>query len=152
MSLAQLKDNKCSNFQFIALYKAEGLEENTDGILGLSPHKNEEKRKLHYLWALKDNGIIDKAIVSFSIASLDMNDSPYALFGGIKPSQIVGGKEGLTKFASYPNFLGTWALEGKGLYYDGKSLSETEISFPAIIDTGTSQMSVPPRVFSELQD
>jgi hypothetical protein len=38
----------------LALYKAEGLEENTDGILGLSPHKNDEKRKLHYLWALKD--------------------------------------------------------------------------------------------------
>jgi len=58
----------------LALYKAEGMEENTDGILGLSPHKNEEKRKLHYLWALKDNGIIDKAMVSFSVATSDMQD------------------------------------------------------------------------------
>jgi len=77
------------------LYKADGLEENTDGILGLSPHKDGEKRKLHYLWALKDSGIIDKAIVSFSISSMDMNEQAYALFGGIKPEQIVGGENGL---------------------------------------------------------
>ena len=73
-SLAQIKENKCSPFQFLALYKGEGLEENTDGILGLSPHKDASKRKLHYLWALKDSGIIDKAMVSFSIASLDMKE------------------------------------------------------------------------------
>ena len=79
----------------MALFKAEGLEENVDGILGLSPHKNDEKRKLHYLWALKDQGIIEKAIVSFSISSSEMDDSPYALFGGINSTQIVGGKEAL---------------------------------------------------------
>jgi len=82
-TLAEQKEAKCSPFQFLALYKAEGLEENTDGILGLSPHKNDEKRKLHYLWALKDQGIISRAMVSFSIVSSDMDDSPYALFGGI---------------------------------------------------------------------
>jgi len=91
MTLAQAKDNKCSNFEFLALYKADGLEENTDGILGLSPHKDQEKRKLHYLWALKDSGIIDKAVVSFNIASQDMSDQSYALFGGIDASQVVGG-------------------------------------------------------------
>jgi hypothetical protein len=91
MSLAQAQDNKCTNFQFLGLYKAEGLEDNTDGILGLSPHKNAEKRKLHYLWALKDSGIIDKAVVSFNIASLDMSDESYALFGGIDASQVVNG-------------------------------------------------------------
>jgi hypothetical protein len=42
----------------MALYKAEGLEKTADGILGLSPNKNDKKRKLHYLWALKDNGLI----------------------------------------------------------------------------------------------
>jgi len=41
-------------------------------------------------------------------------------------------------FPSYPNFLGTWALEGQGLHYDGKPLEEFTQSFPAIIDTGTS--------------
>jgi hypothetical protein len=64
---------------------------------------------------LKDSGIIDKAVVSFNIASLDMKDEPYALFGGIDASQVVGGQEAMKTFASYPNFLGTWALEGKGI-------------------------------------
>lgn len=151
-SLAQAKDNKCSPFQFVALYLADGLEENTDGILGLSPHKDDEKRKLHYLWALKDSGMISKAVVAFSLASLDMKDQPYATFGGINAAQIVGGKEGLSTFKSFDNFLGTWALEGNGIKYAGKLLDLTDISFPAIIDTGTSQMSLPPRIFGPLQD
>ena len=83
MTKETMKKNKCSPFEFLALYKADGLEEGADGILGLSPHKNEEKRKLHYLWALKDSGIIDRAMVSFSISSSDMNDESYALFGGV---------------------------------------------------------------------
>jgi hypothetical protein len=58
----------------LSLYKSEGLEDNTDGILGLSPNKDGKKRNLHYLWALKDSGIISKAVVSFNIASLDMPD------------------------------------------------------------------------------
>jgi hypothetical protein len=66
-----MKGDKCSPFQFLALYRADGLEDNTDGILGLSPHKNQDKRQLHYLWSLKDSGIIDRAMVSFSIASRD---------------------------------------------------------------------------------
>lgn len=44
-----------------------------------------------------------------------MKDEPYALFGGIDASQVVGGQEAMKTFASYPNFLGTWALEGKGI-------------------------------------
>lgn len=47
------------------------MEEGSDGILGLSPLKKGEKRHLHYLQALKDNNIIDKAVVSFNIASKD---------------------------------------------------------------------------------
>ncbi len=70
----------------MALYKAEGLEKTADGILGLSPNKDNKKRKLHYLWALKDNGLISKAMVSFNIATKDMKDQPYALFGGVNSS------------------------------------------------------------------
>ena len=51
-------------------------------------------------------------MVSFSISSKDMEDEPYALFGGVNATQIVGGVEGLKQFENYPNFLGTWALEG----------------------------------------
>lgn len=59
------------------------------------------KKKLHYLWSLKNNGLIDHAIVSFSITSKDMIEKPYALFGGYNSSQIVGGAEGLKTFKNY---------------------------------------------------
>ena len=57
-----------------------------------------KKKKLHYLWSLKDNGIIDRAMVSFSITSKEMGETPYALFGGYNSTQIVGGAEGLKTF------------------------------------------------------
>ena len=82
----QLKENKCANFQFLALYKSQGLGKKSDGILGLSPHKDPSKQKLHYLWSLKDNGIIDHAMVSFSVTSQEMGETPYALFGGYNSS------------------------------------------------------------------
>jgi hypothetical protein len=52
---ADLKTNKCAFFQFLALYKSQGLGHDSDGILGLSPHKDMKKKKLHYLWSLKEN-------------------------------------------------------------------------------------------------
>jgi hypothetical protein len=70
----------------LALYKSQGLGHDSDGILGLSPHKDMKKKKLHYLWSLKDNGIIDRAMVSFSITSKEMGEGPYALFGGYNSS------------------------------------------------------------------
>ena len=87
-------------------------------------------------------------MVSFNIASKDQDDEPYALFGGVNSTQIVGGVEGLKSFNNFPNFLGTWALEGQQVHYGGKPLEDTSGSFPAIIDTGTSQMQVPPKVFA----
>lgn len=56
------------------MYKAEGCEEGTDGILGLSPHKDNDKRHMHYLGALKDGGIIDRSMVSFNLATKDIDD------------------------------------------------------------------------------
>lgn len=137
----------------MALYKAQGLGQSSDGILGLSPRKDMSKKKLHYLWSLKDNGIIDHAIVSFSVTSKEMGETPYALFGGYNSSQIVGGAEGLKTFKNFPNWLGTWALEGQGMTYGGKPMAEAgkAISYPAIIDTGSSQLSIPPDVFDKIQ-
>ena len=71
-SKLEFKQNKCALFEFLALYNAQGLGKDSDGILGLSPHKDNDKKKLHYLYSLKDNGIIDNAMVSFSITSVDM--------------------------------------------------------------------------------
>jgi len=149
----QLSQNKCALFQFLALYKSQGLGQNSDGILGLSPHKDTNKKKLHYLWSLKDNGIIDHAIVSFSITSKEMEDKPYALFGGYNSTQIVGGAEGLKTFKNFPNWLGTWALEGQGMYYGASPMQKPgeDSAYPAIIDTGSSQLSIPPDVFDKIQ-
>eukprot|EP00356_Strombidium_inclinatum_P011500 CAMPEP_0170482176 /NCGR_PEP_ID=MMETSP0208-20121228/2310_1 /TAXON_ID=197538 /ORGANISM="Strombidium inclinatum, Strain S3" /LENGTH=495 /DNA_ID=CAMNT_0010754983 /DNA_START=166 /DNA_END=1652 /DNA_ORIENTATION=+ len=149
----ELKQNKCSNFQFLALYKSQGLGHGSDGILGLSPHKDMKKKKLHYLWSLKNNGIIDRAVVSFSITSKEMGETPYALFGGYNSSQIVGGAEGLKTFKNFENWLGTWALEGQGMYYGNTPMQKPgeDTSYPAIIDTGSSQLSIPPEVFDKIR-
>jgi len=51
-----------------------------------------------------------------------MGETPYALFGGYNSTQIVGGAEGLKTFKNFENWLGTWALEGQGMYYGGKAM------------------------------
>jgi len=113
-----------------------------------------KKKKLHYLWSLKDNGIIDRAMVSFSITSKEMGEAPYALFGGYNSSQIVGGAGGLKTFKNFENWLGTWALEGQGMYYGDSPMQKPgeDTSYPAIIDTGSSQLSIPPDVFDKIKD
>ena len=62
---------KCTDSNFIALYKAFGLQ-GYDGILGLSPIKKifPERLKFNYLNSLKESGVIDRAMVSFSLASV----------------------------------------------------------------------------------
>ena len=78
-----LRISKCAPFEFLALYEAKGLDKKFDGILGLSPKKNESMNKLHLLWALREYGLIERGIVSFSITRNDMKpELPYALFGG----------------------------------------------------------------------
>lgn len=111
------------------------------------------KKKLHYLWSLKDNGIIDHAMVSFSVTSQDMGETPYALFGGYNSTQIVQGADGLKTFKNFPNWLGTWALEGQGMYYGSAPMQKPgeDTAYPAIIDTGSSQLSIPPDVFDKIQ-
>lgn len=98
----------------MALYQAQGLGSDIDGILGLANHKDSAKRHLNFVWSLKDNKVIDKAVISFSVAS---NES-YALFGDYNVTQVVGGAKGLHSlktFAYLPDFIGAnknWALEG----------------------------------------
>jgi hypothetical protein len=65
----------------------------------------------------------------------------------------VGGASGLKTFRNFPNWLGTWALEGQGMYYGDKPMQKPgeDISYPAIIDTGSSQLSIPPDVFEKIR-
>lgn len=92
-------------------------------------------------------------MVSFSVTSKEMGETPYALFGGYNSSQIVGGANGLKTFKNFPNWLGTWALEGQGMFYDGKPMQKPgeDTAYPAIIDTGSSQLSIPPDVFDKIK-
>jgi len=69
----------------LALYQAVGLDD-TDGVLGLAVHPDKAKKNLSYVWMLKNKGIINKAIVSFSVSGPNMNDPSYAIFGGINES------------------------------------------------------------------
>lgn len=89
----------CANFEFLALYQAIGLDD-TDGVLGLAVHPDPKRRNLNYVWNLKNSGLIDRAIVSFSIAGPNMDDQSYATFGGMNPEQIVGGTAGLHKMST----------------------------------------------------
>ena len=64
----------------------------------------------------------------------------------------MGGLEGLKQFENYPNFLGTWSLEGQQVIYGGEPVEDTQREFPAIIDTGTSQIQVPQTVFAHIRE
>jgi len=59
--------------------------DDTDGVLGLAVHPDAKRRNLNYVWNLKNHGLIDRAIVSFSIAGPTMDDQSYATFGGMNP-------------------------------------------------------------------
>jgi hypothetical protein len=80
--------NRCvKNFEFLALFEAEGLSNEFDGILGLSNHKQESNNHMNFVKQLKQSGHIQKSIVSFSVS---MHES-YALFGEWNHSQVVNG-------------------------------------------------------------
>ena len=68
--------------------------------------------------------------MSFSMASGDMDDEPYALFGGYNSSQIVGGEAGLQTFKNNPGSthsnIRSWAMDTNDVLYNGKSLHYKE--------------------------
>jgi len=94
---------------FIALSQAIGLDQGTDGILGLSPDHFKDNEKYHLLGQLKQAGAIDQAMVSFSI---NESGGSYAVFGGIDASQVVGGQSGMHFAKNVASKTDTWALEG----------------------------------------
>jgi len=51
----------------LALAQAKGLGKDFNGILGLSPKKNEDQKEQHFLWSLKEHGLVTRAMVSFSL-------------------------------------------------------------------------------------
>jgi hypothetical protein len=120
------RDNRCAYFEFMTLYEGHGLGKHTDGILGLAPQASAMDRDKNYIWQLYNEGVISKPILSFSMASSEMSDKPYALFGGFNSSQIVLGEAGLQTFRNSPgsskSTVRSWALETKDLLYGDHSL------------------------------
>ena len=61
-----------------------------------------------------------------SVSAGDIDDEPYALFGGYNSSQIVGGEYGLATFRNnhydYKSAVKSWALPAKDLLYNGESV------------------------------
>ena len=87
-----------------------------------------------------------------------MSDTPYALFGGYNSSQIVQGERGIRSFKNQPGdykaSIKSWALMTKDISYDGKTLhyQDQTKNYPAVIDTGSSFIAVPPDEHNSLVD
>ena len=58
--------------------KFEGLEKYLDGVLGLQADSD-------FVIKMKQNGLIEKAIISFNIANGNPNEASYAIFGEFDP-------------------------------------------------------------------
>jgi hypothetical protein len=106
---------------------------------------------------LKQNGLIDNAMVSFSTAGPGEPGS-FAIFGGLDPNQIVGGVQGLHKMQTlayrpdWTESVKQWAIEAKGIYYGNEEFLLSKGSFPAIIDTGSSNLGIPHQAFVFLKE
>lgn len=153
-----LQGAACAKQDFLALYQAEGFE-NEDGVLGLAMHPDEDKKHLNFVWQLKNSGAISHAMVSFSVAGPGMSDASYADFGGFDESQVVGGVNGIRKMATMgyrvnANAKNNWALQGESVFYGLNEYVQLDKNqkFPALIDTGSSTIVVPDKHFQFLQD
>lgn len=149
----------CANFEFLALYQAQGLDD-VDGVLGLAVHPDIKRRNLNYVWNLKNKGLIDRALVSFSVAGPNMDDQSYAIFGGLQAEQIVGGTDGLRKMQTtayrpyWTQSVKQWALEGKQISYGTELVQKPggEATYTAIIDTGSSNIAISDDMFKQLKE
>lgn len=72
----------CINFKFLALSKGEGLDADADGVLGLSPEMSTDRSDQHLIWSLMQQGQIDKASFSLSLAE----GNSFAVLGGVEDS------------------------------------------------------------------
>jgi len=75
-------------------------------------------------------------------------------------TQVVSFAQGLhslNTFGYLPDFVGAsknWALEGQNMMYGDDELKGPldKASFPAIIDTGSSTISIPGKIFDSLRE
>lgn len=110
------KDDNCVDFKFLAVETQEGMDNDQDGILGLSPEMSTDRDDQHLVWTLMRQGLISRASFSLSLAP----EASFAVLGGIDEEQIVGGATGLRPFRNNPDIFShikAWALTGTGIYY-----------------------------------
>jgi hypothetical protein len=66
---------------------------------------SENKKGANFVQSLKKSGVIDKAVVTFSVNS----NQSYVLFGDYNASLVVGGEKGLNNYPTYaylPEYVG----------------------------------------------
>lgn len=69
----------------------------------------------------------------------------------------MNGQAGIESFktnpGNYKSAIRSWALDNKDFMYDGQSLKPAEAKsvYPAVIDTGSSFLAVPPEQFQGLK-
>lgn len=93
--------------------------------------------------------LVSKAAFSLSLSDSNM----FAIIGGIDENQIVGGINGLKPFRNNPDIFShikAWALSGKGVFMGAQQVGDKG-TFPAVIDTGSTFIAVPPTLFAALQ-
>ena len=54
---------------------------------------------------MRKSGMVDEASVAFSIATSQMDEESYAMFGAYNSDQVVGGESGLLEFPNFQNDL-----------------------------------------------
>lgn len=140
--LASNHSAQCSQMKFLTAYSFSGLSKYADGILGLSPSGNVSHSLIMQLY---NSGAIAKPTIAFDLSPPSSGAASYAYFGAWDLARVKGGQ--LFALENQPNDLKMWATKAHSISLG----NETKIySGLAVIDTGTSQVTVPKGAFEFL--
>lgn len=120
-------------------------------MLGFAPETSDEAP--NFLLSLRDQGKIDRAVVSFSLghnSTFRRHIVPsYVLFGGADPSQYVGDLKVLPLATPY-----YWAPRVQGIAYGGVFLAKYDATQlrVGILDTGTPLIHLPQAQYEAVVD
>lgn len=155
VSLGNDSTSQVDNFEFFSIHEQTGLGENIDGILGMSRTMDTDVYTTGPLFIeyLFDNGKIDDKIMSFYM-TLD-DEETYVDIGNMDESAFLGGSSstaGLVWLGMMPDTdILYWISWSSAIRYgDVDDDNMVEYTFdeyiPAIFDTGTSLVMVPPEI------
>ncbi|CDW83707.1 eukaryotic aspartyl protease family protein [Stylonychia lemnae] len=135
------------NFQFLAITVQTGIK-GFDGILGLAP--DQESNGPSYVAKLKESKVIDKKQVGLYIAS-DVDGSVMS-FGGYDKEMLKSCSDNDGCGVHWYDLTGKnwWQIEIQDIVFDESSILGSSTS-KAIVDSGTSMITVPRDVFSKFK-